>query len=281
MRNMVHIILPVHNRKALTEKFLCHLEQQSLKNFHLLLVDDGSTDGTAEMVLSRFPEATVLRGQGNWWWAGSLQQGYEWVRSQGLPADDIVLIVNDDTEFDPAFLQTARDLLANRTNTLLLAQAYNIKDGKVSDVGVHANWKRIHFLQAKRPEDVNCLSTRGLFLRVCDLLKIGGFYPRLLPHYLSDYEYTIRAHRRGMVLMTDARLRIGVNEETTGYADIKSRNFLEHVKKNFSNKSMTNPIAWTVFIGLACPWQWKLTGWIIVWKRALFQTIGGMRSRQG
>ena len=39
--------------------------------------------------------------------------------------------------------------------------------------------------------------------RATDFVELGGFHPRLLPHYLSDYAFTIRALRRGFALASD------------------------------------------------------------------------------
>ncbi|MCK5537931.1 MAG: glycosyltransferase family 2 protein, partial [Bacteroidales bacterium] len=39
---MIYIILPVHNRKKITEKFIKCLVKQTYQDFKLILVDDGS-----------------------------------------------------------------------------------------------------------------------------------------------------------------------------------------------------------------------------------------------
>ncbi len=280
MKEKIYILLPVHNRISITRNFIRCLREQTFANFHLILIDDGSTDGTDEMVKNELESYTVIKGKGDWWWAGSLHQGYHWLKSRNLPLNDLVLIINDDTEIEPDFLKKAVTILEHRKKALLLAQSYNLKDGKLTDVGVHANWKRITFNQAVSSDQINCLSTRGLFMRIEDFFEVGDFYPTLLPHYLSDYEFTIRAYRKGMSLMTDSSLKILVNEDTTGYIEFEQDSFIKNMKQNFSNKSMMNPIAWTVFIALACPWPWKISGWLIVWKRSLFQTLGGLAARK-
>jgi len=78
MTPWVYVLAPVHNRRATTEKFIRCLLAQTHVNWHLVLIDDGSKDGTEAMAraLVRDTSLTVLRGTGNWWWAGSLQQGY-------------------------------------------------------------------------------------------------------------------------------------------------------------------------------------------------------------
>lgn len=60
----IYILLPVHNRCELTRHFIECLKSQTYQNFHLVLIDDGSTDGTSEMVLSNLDTVTVVRGNG-------------------------------------------------------------------------------------------------------------------------------------------------------------------------------------------------------------------------
>ena len=68
----LYILLPVHNRRETTRRFLECLRAQTFQDYHLLLIDDGSTDGTAEMAREFISTLTVLGGSGDWWWAGSL-----------------------------------------------------------------------------------------------------------------------------------------------------------------------------------------------------------------
>lgn len=261
----IYIILPVHNRREITRRFIECLKVQTYKNFHLLLIDDGSIDGTAEMIQGQIRSVTVIKGKGDWWWAGSLQQGYQWLRSQKSSLSDVILIINDDTEFDADFLETGIELLKNQERTLLLAHCYSKQDRLLIDAGVHVDWSRLSFEKASTPEQINCLSTRGLFLRAEDLFEIGGFYPRLLPHYLSDYEFTIRAHRKGMKLMTDPSLKLWVDEEATGHHKLYSGSLFVFFRRVFSKKSAFNPIIWTSFIALSCPWKWKILNLLRVW----------------
>ena len=261
----VYIFLPVHNRREVTERFVECLKVQTVQSYHLLLIDDGSTDGTEEMVRRRIGSMTVIRGKGNWWWAGALQQGYRWLKSKKIDTHDIVLIINDDTRFEPDFLEKALRVLGARQDILLLAQSYGQSSGKLRDRGTVADWKNLRFRTAAEEEEVNCLATRGLFLKVGTFRRIGGFHPWLLPHFTSDYEFTIRAHRKGFRLMTDPSVRLWVNEETTWNRWPDDANFVAFIKQLFSKKSPINPIVWTFFIALACPWRWKLAGWVRVW----------------
>lgn len=254
---MIYILLPVHDRKKTTEKFILSLIAQTYKEFRLVLIDDGSKDGTSDMVSSYLPQTLLIQGDGNLWWAGSLQKGYEWI-VQHASDTDICLIINDDTVFDADFLRTGVELLSKQNKTLLLAQCYSQQNGSLIDVGVHVVWKKFTFTQAKSIEEINCLSTRGLFLKVGDFKSIGGFHPRILPHYFSDYEFTIRAYNKGYKLVTDPTLKLYVDQETTGLHKIKSSSFNDFTAQYFSKRNPTNPIYRIVFLWLASPYPWKI-----------------------
>ncbi len=58
----VYILIPVHNRKQTTLACLGVLGQNGdLERYHVVIVDDGSTDGTAEAIHSLYPDITILR----------------------------------------------------------------------------------------------------------------------------------------------------------------------------------------------------------------------------
>jgi GT2 family glycosyltransferase len=262
----VYVLLPVHNRREVTRRFVECLRAQHYPRCQLVLIDDGSTDGTEEMVRESIPSAAVIRGKGNWWWAGALQKGFRWLAAQANAPDDVVLIINDDTCFDAAFVEKGVSLLRGHPRTLLGAQAFNRETGDLLDAGRHVDWRRLTFEPASSPEDLNCLSTRGLFMRVGDIEGIGGFHPRLLPHYLSDYEFTIRARRKGWRLMTDPSLRVAMDERTTGIRERSGEGLSDALRQYFSKRSAMNPLAWTAFLALACPWPWKVRHALRTWR---------------
>jgi glycosyltransferase involved in cell wall biosynthesis len=268
------ILLPVHSRREITRKIVLCLQQQTFQNFHLVLIDDGSTDGTAEMVKEYIPSLTILTGTGDWWWGGSLHQGYLWLKSQKLPPSAMALIMNDDAVFAPNYLQTGIDALSALRRTLLVSVAYGQGHHQQIDGGVFADWKHWKFPLEPNPAKVNCASTRGLFLFVSDFMEIGGFYPKLLPHYTSDYEFTTRAYRKGFTLLPDERLQLLSDEKASGIYNFKDvQTYSEFLKKLFSKKYTLQPVYNTNFVALASPWPWKLTNWIHIWSSSLWKIV--------
>jgi len=262
----VYILLPVHNRREITRRFLACLLAQRFANYHLILIDDGSTDGTAAIVSETIPTATVIRGTGDWWWAGSLQQGLDWLRASDVKDSDLVLFINDDVEFDADYLETATRVIARYPGTMVLSKLRDPVTREVSESGVEADFRAMRFGVARTPDRVNCLSTRGLFIRWGDVRRIGGFLPRLLPHYLSDYEYTIRGHRKGLACVTSDDLLLVMDKKTTGLREFDAGGFATFVKQYFSRRSAANPLYWTSFVLLAAPFPWKVINVLRIWR---------------
>ena len=60
MAPLVSVIIPTYNRAGLVQQALASVKAQTFRDFEIVVVDDGSTDGTDE-VLSAEPELLVLR----------------------------------------------------------------------------------------------------------------------------------------------------------------------------------------------------------------------------
>lgn len=265
MSEKIYIFLPVHNRREITRRFIHCLKVQTHQNYHLILIDDGSCDGTAEMVQEIISSLTVLRGKGCWWWAGSLQKGYEWLKKSEAAPTDVVLIANDDTEFEADFFEKGILSLRQNPDALVLSSCFDMKSRELIESGVHVDWSKRTFSPARSPNEINCLSTCGLFMYAADFIKVNGFKPLLLPHYLSDYEFSVRAHRKGMRLVSPLEVRLWLNRETTGSHRSDCETPMFFLRNFFSIKSSSNPFVWSSFILIACPWRWKFKHLIIIW----------------
>lgn len=271
----VFIVLPVHNRREVTRKFVECLKRQTYAPYQLILVDDGSTDGTSDMVMAQIDPVTVIHGRGDWWWAGSLQQGLNAVSGMHPDAKDVLLITNDDVLFDDRFIETAVSILRNRPGCLLLARSRNPATGEIAETGVEADFRALSFEIAARSENINCLATRGLFLRWSDALTIGAFRPKLLPHYLSDFEWTIRGRRRGLKCITVPDVSI-VSQATGVSGRVAPENvsgIVEFLRVLFSKRNHLNPIHWTFFICMASDVRYVPRNIARVWWRVAREAV--------
>jgi GT2 family glycosyltransferase len=88
--------MAVYNRKALTLACLDSLRAQRVPGCTLdvFVLDDASTDGTAEAVMQRHPDVRLLRGDGHLYWNGGMRRAL----GEAMAGDyDYYLWMNDDT----------------------------------------------------------------------------------------------------------------------------------------------------------------------------------------
>src|SRR4030095_6703004 len=109
METKICVVVPVFNRRHYTEALLRCMRQQTFNNFQVIVVDDGSTDGTSEMISQHFKEVQLLRGNGNLWWTGARNVGIRHAMVQAAETD-AVLVINDDLEVDPDYLEILHGL---------------------------------------------------------------------------------------------------------------------------------------------------------------------------
>jgi predicted SAM-dependent methyltransferase len=148
--------------------------------------------------------------------------------------------------------------------------------------GVHVDWKTLTFRPVSRAEDINCFSTRGLFLRFADMLEIGGFRPWLLPHYASDYEYTLRARRKGFKFSTAPEVKLWgyEDERTTGIRSTQGMSVRQFLGAIFTKRALHNPLYWTTFVLLSCPWRYVPVNVLRVWRGFFRQARQALSARQ-
>jgi GT2 family glycosyltransferase len=249
---MIYIIIPVHNRKNVTLRFIQQLNRQTYKNWRVILVDDGCTDGTVEAVSNATDRVIVLRGNGRLWWAGALQMAYKWFLNSPRP-QSLVMIANDDAIFPDDFLEKSVNRF--KAGTILTPRIF-VDDIQI-DGGARVKWSK--FWLGLDPEP-NCCSTRCVLLTYEDFMKVGRWHPLLLPHYLSDTEWTYRANKKGLQIIEGEKVTVFREEDA------------DKSTKLFSKKNPYNPVYYSTFILLACPIKNIPLNLVRIWYKA-FRTV--------
>jgi GT2 family glycosyltransferase len=96
---LVDVIIPNWNGKEWLGACLDSLRRQTLDDFHILIVDNGSSDGSAEFVRANYPEVELIELTENTGFTGGINAG---LRAITAP---YVCWFNNDAEADPAFLE--------------------------------------------------------------------------------------------------------------------------------------------------------------------------------
>lgn len=281
---MIFVLLPVFNRIQMTRRVLECLRAQCLdEHLRIIVIDDGSTDGTGYF-LSEQKDITVLVGDGSLWWGGAIELGLQYVLGQADEADS-VLMVNNDTAFSDDFVQ---ELLDTARAQAPAAVGSVIRDEqpphRLLSVGAQIDaWKLLvrdrfdGIDKAAAPEDsceaveVDALSGRGVLFPVSALKKVNGMRPRWLPHYLADYELSLRLRSAGCRLLVAPGAAVYSKEE---YGNAYRASSLKD--KLFSVRSPAYLPAVVIFWWEASNWLQRLTFPLRI---ALFKLFPGFRKK--
>jgi GT2 family glycosyltransferase len=195
--NTVYIIIPVHNRKAVTLKCLEHLNQQGdLERYRVVVVDDGSTDHTQEAIQSDYPAVIVLPGDGNLWWTGAICLGMKYAVAQGA---EYLIWLNDDCLPQPGAIAGLLDLCKTDSRLIVGGQAFDPNTHQPSYGGVVLQNGKIRPIYADKNCLVECDGLNGNLVCFPKNIAAEIGYPNQLtfPHYHGDTAYTHAASRKG------------------------------------------------------------------------------------
>ena len=56
----ISVVIPTYNRIALVERAIDSVLRQSIKPFDIIVVDDGSDDGTSEMIQNKYKPLYIV-----------------------------------------------------------------------------------------------------------------------------------------------------------------------------------------------------------------------------
>jgi len=238
----LYILMTIHNRAEYTLACLASIDEQTYRDFEVVVVDDGSTDGSYECIRERFPGTTTLKGDGNLWWTGGMNMGLTHILEKAHE-DDLVLTLNDDTYFDVDYLE--RFVKAHTAHPMscmgsLLRNYYD--RSVVEDAGMRIDWngywyRPLAYRDSGKPVTVDTLSCRGTLIPVSVFKKIGLFDQKKLPHYNADYDFFLRAAHAGVPLYMTYNAVI-FNKEKLGVKKHRSlwwRMFNRKSPSNISN----------------------------------------------
>jgi hypothetical protein len=225
----VTILMPVFNRERFVNEAIESVVRQDFADFKLLIVDDGSTDRTPDILevwSNREPRIVVIRSERNQGIPAALNLGLAHVRTgyvARLDSDDLMM---------PSRLAAQASILDSRPEVVLVSCAFEIIDAEGRYLGT---WL------ADEPHEVvtyllgffNIVAGGGqVMFRLAEVLSEGGYncdYPTS-----EDYDLWVRLLRRGRIVtlpFVGMRKRQHEGNSELQYAGVKRTNWNAIMRK--------------------------------------------------
>ncbi len=210
----VELIMPVFNRREITLQALRSLQKINTRglNVHIVVVDDGSSDGTGEAIAAEFPEVQVIRGDGSLHYAAGTNKG---IRAALERNPDFIVTMNDDAVFHDDFLQrlirTARENPHSVVGALLLLwnEPHRVFQVDFQWNTLKGGWQQNHDLSAfdfpEAPFEVEGMAGNCVLFPVDAITQCGLMDEDKFPHGWGDIQYLVRMRKRGWKLMVDPK----------------------------------------------------------------------------
>ncbi len=243
------VVIPNWNGRDLLERYLPSVITALEGNpaNEIIVVDNGSTDGSADFVRARFPQVNLLALDRNLGFGGGSNRGFE------AANNDIVVLLNSDMRVAPDFLPPLLEAFEDDAVFAVACQIFFTDPNKRrEETGLsEARWRdgtlRVsHRIDDRVREPYPCFYGGGgssAFDRR-RFLELGGFDALLAPFYLEDTDVGYGAWKRGWKILYQPRSRVW-HEHRGTIGRHFSREYIESVyRKNYLLFAWKNMHSW-------------------------------------
>jgi N-acetylglucosaminyl-diphospho-decaprenol L-rhamnosyltransferase len=199
MSREAEVVIPHWNRAAELSRALAALAVQT-EPVDITVVDNGSSDGSLEMIARDHPHVRVLALPANLGFGAAVNRGV------AAGSARVVICLNNDTVADPFFAERLLEVQAS-SGAEMVAGCLRSPRGPIESLGVEIDrslvafdlWHGEPYERTRREAPAPPLAPSGgaaAYVREA-LLEVGGFDERLFA-YLEDVELGIRMRLAGM-----------------------------------------------------------------------------------
>lgn len=236
------------NNARLTKNCVEALQKSDYDSLKFIVVDNGSTDGSADAIAAGYPGITLVRNSANLGFAEGSNQGIRLALKNGAA---YVLLLNNDAIVDKGMVSRLVETAAARSNRIAVSpKMYGGPDrnrlwfvhGRTS-LWTGIFWNPAYNAPATRPFDplvpIEYASGCCVLIPREIISAVGGFDPRFFA-YCEDVDWSLRTRRAGFGLVCDTRAELWHYTSSTGRRNparmryLMTRNHLWTMRKHAS-----------------------------------------------
>ncbi|MDP6945198.1 MAG: glycosyltransferase family 2 protein [Myxococcota bacterium] len=225
------VAIAAHNSWGVLEPCLRCLEASVLEaDLHVVVFDDGSTDGTRGLLSEHFPSVEVIRGDGDFWWTGGTNRAVERCLQEGC---DYVLLLNPDVFVSP---EAIANLIATSQaqGEAVCASLVVDRDDPDRVIWAGSSWRPVlsglpvwtsRYLHRRgasvetlpaEPYETSEVHGRAVLFPAQVLRRFGLHDDHALPHYGADTDYSLHIGQAGVPMFVVPAARASLDTTTTG-----------------------------------------------------------------
>lgn len=259
MNPKVVILVLNWNRKEITCACLDSLKELDYDRHEVLVIDNGSEDGSEKEIKKRYPWAGVLQNGENLGYAEGNNRGIRWALNNGA---DYIFIINNDTKIPKDCVSRLVEAAERNSSYGILGPvAFDYDGEKTLPSGFVIDWNRINWCPFEPVDGAVVLDHRnsiypvdivqgdGFFVRRAVFEKIGIFDARFFFMH-DESDFCCRAKKQGFKIGTvrDAKFMrmvettIGSGSPLKRYYEV--RNMFLYISKNLTGVEKFKKMFW-------------------------------------
>jgi GT2 family glycosyltransferase len=265
---MISVVIPNYNGRRYLEGCLPSLSAQTFEDFEVIVVDNGSKDGSCEYVAEEFPRVRIVENEENLGFAAGVNSGISIARGEHI------LTLNNDTVAEREFIGSLAEAIGSDGRVGMCASKMLFLDGRINSAGIclsrsGAAWDRGMGEADRGQYDAACEvfgPSAGAALYRREMLDEIGLFDEDFFAYMEDVDLAFRGRLAGWrcLYVPGARVR-HVHGGTAGFGSDLSvyygnRNILWYPVKDFPLGLLISSLPWIAGRSLAVIPYYALRG---------------------
>lgn len=199
------VIIPTWNGAALLPDCLDALAAESADIHEIIAVDNGSTDGSAELIADRYAHVHLFRNAQNLGFAQACNTGMR------AATGDVLVLLNQDTRVESGWAAALQTAFGRSDAGIIGCKILSAADRSLQHAGGHVHESLgipFHYGKAAAdpgawavPCEVEYVTGAAMAIRRRVVEQIGGLDERFFPAYYEDVDLCFRARAAGFRIL--------------------------------------------------------------------------------